>query len=113
MAVSTWVLPWLTYALPIPPWACSAVAITGGMIVGWAFGRPLNILLGTLFGWFNVAFDYATDLYTRAVGVLLISTSTACPYAVRARRRRIKAQRIMGRGSSRSGEGPRTGSEEN
>jgi multidrug efflux pump len=56
----------------LPDWAISTVAILVGMIVGWLLGRPLNYALGLLFGAFNVFFDAATGIYTRAVGVLLI-----------------------------------------
>jgi multidrug efflux pump len=56
----------------VPEWLPSTAGIFGGVLVGWLLGRPLNYVLGMLFGWFNVAFDLATGLYARAVGILLI-----------------------------------------
>jgi multidrug efflux pump subunit AcrB len=52
-------------------WLTSALGIGAGVVVGWFVGRPLNFVLGKLFGWFNAGFDASTNLYTRSVGVLL------------------------------------------
>ena len=83
-AVKTWLVPMLMVDAPwseimpqltgeaLPGWVPSAVGIAGGVFVGWLVARPLNFLLGTLFGWFNVVFDFATMLYARSVGILLI-----------------------------------------
>jgi multidrug efflux pump subunit AcrB len=49
----------------------SVLGIGGGVAVGWLLGRPLNFVLGKLFGWFNTGFYASTNLYTRSVGVLL------------------------------------------
>ena len=79
MAVKMFVAPWLVEHLEseiaagdFSDWLPSLLGIVGGIIIGWLFGKPLNFLLGALFGWFNVAFDFATGLYARIVGVLLL-----------------------------------------
>src|SRR5207248_4642428 len=76
LAVREWVMPWLAplaYAADwtMPEWLPSVAGIAVGVLVGWLLGRPLNVVLGSAFGMFNVAFDYSTGMYTRAVGVLL------------------------------------------
>ena len=58
----------------IPADVISFAAIVFGVAAGWMLGDPLNFVFGLLFGWFNVAFDWLTDMYTRAVGVLLVVT---------------------------------------
>lgn len=66
--------PWLADKLPAEargPWLISLLGIAGGIVSGWLLSGPLNWLLGTAFGWFNAAFDYSTELYTRTVGILL------------------------------------------
>ena len=40
-------------------------------MAGWFLTKPLNLVLGRLFRWFNRGFDWLTHLYTRAVGGLL------------------------------------------
>ncbi len=40
-------------------------------IAAFVIGRPINYLLGKSFGWFNSAFDFSTNLYTRSVSGLL------------------------------------------
>ncbi|MBI3823678.1 MAG: efflux RND transporter permease subunit, partial [Planctomycetes bacterium] len=81
--MTDWLLPWLInngwlpmpgsqQGEPLPGWITSAVGIAVGVGVGWVLGTPLNVLLGKLFGGFNVFFDYTTGMYTRAVGVLLV-----------------------------------------
>ncbi|HZZ81242.1 MAG TPA: multidrug efflux RND transporter permease subunit [Gemmataceae bacterium] len=79
MAVKSLVAPSLVehiesenLASNVSAWLPSLLGILGGIIAGWLFGRPLNFLLGALFGWFNLAFDFATGLYARSVGVLLV-----------------------------------------
>ncbi|MSQ94275.1 MAG: efflux RND transporter permease subunit [Gemmataceae bacterium] len=78
LATREWVLPWLTastgylFGEQIPVSVVSTVAILGGLIIGWLPGKPLNFVLGLVFGWFNVWFDIATGIYTRAVGILLV-----------------------------------------
>jgi multidrug efflux pump len=56
--------PWCPAAAP---WLAAAV----GALVGWAISRPMNVLLGWLFGHFNAAFYAASGIYMRVVGRLL------------------------------------------
>jgi multidrug efflux pump subunit AcrB len=71
--------PWLTLGLGklanvLPGGAEAAapfLATILGVVVGWVIGRPLNHILGWAFRAFNRGFGYATEGYTRTVGVLL------------------------------------------
>jgi len=49
------------------PW----IAATAGAGAGWLLGLPLNFVLGRAFRLFNDAFVHATNVYLRAVGMLL------------------------------------------
>jgi multidrug efflux pump subunit AcrB len=49
------------------PWA----AVVFGAAAGWVLGGLLNRVLGWLFRGFNRGFNYATEIYTQAVGGLL------------------------------------------
>src|SRR5262249_31387191 len=79
LAVTAWLVPWLTSPAgplgqanaEVPAWVTSLAGLATGVAVGWLLGNPLNRFLGAVFGWFNAGFDRATDWYTRAVGVLL------------------------------------------
>jgi multidrug efflux pump subunit AcrB len=57
------------------PAVLEAASLVGGVVlaaaVGWLVGRPLNWALGWFFYGFNEAFNAATSLYARGVGVLL------------------------------------------
>ncbi len=87
IAVRDWLVPLLVPTAylagsGIPEWVPSLAGIAGGVLVGWLLGKPLNVVLGSAFGWFNVAFDYSTGLYTRAVSVLLgVSALVLLAYA--------------------------------
>ncbi len=47
------------------------MSILIGFVAGWILGLPLNRILSSGFRLFNLAFNAATNLYTRSVGVLL------------------------------------------
>ena len=74
--------PWLTHwvgglpglapdatarLLAAAPWAAAAA----GALAGWVAGRPVNFILSRLFRLFNNGFRWTTNVYTRAVGMLL------------------------------------------
>jgi multidrug efflux pump subunit AcrB len=64
--------PWLTTWLESSPaWMAATAAITLGAAAGWVVSRPLNAFLGWFFRSFNLGFNAATGMYTRAVGMLL------------------------------------------
>jgi multidrug efflux pump len=75
--------PWLEQAAPslpaalaaraadAPAWLWPAAGATLGALVGWALVKPLTWLLARFFKVFNVAFEGATNIYTRLVGGLL------------------------------------------
>ncbi len=55
----------------LPDWT---LPIAGGVVLAgfaWVFAKAANLLLAKLFHAFNVFFNWATDAYVRAVGVLL------------------------------------------
>jgi multidrug efflux pump subunit AcrB len=54
-----------------PDWVLASAATTAGGVAGWYLGVPLNYVLGKAFRGFNVWFEWATNLYTRSVGMLL------------------------------------------
>jgi multidrug efflux pump subunit AcrB len=58
---------WQAWLVPVAPWGAAALAA----IPAWFLARPLNRLLGWSFRLFNRGFNYSTDLYGRAVGMLL------------------------------------------
>ncbi len=77
-SLAPWCVAWLEHDAPLlpqvgallrpaAPWAASLT----GAAAGWLLGRPLNFVLGRLFGLFNAGFGLATGFYARAVGVLL------------------------------------------
>jgi multidrug efflux pump subunit AcrB len=72
--------PWLTQHVPpalaerlqvLTARTALAAGIAVAAVVGWFVGRPLNWLLGWAFWGFNVAFDFSTGIYARAVGLAL------------------------------------------
>ncbi len=73
--VADWLAPpaallpasWGESVLPVLPWATAALTA----VVSWFLARPLNRILGWSFRIFNRGFNYTTDLYGRAVGMLL------------------------------------------
>jgi multidrug efflux pump subunit AcrB len=52
-------------------WLSAGVAVLAGAIAGRLSAGPLNAILGRSFYLFNVGFNYATNAYTRAVGMIL------------------------------------------
>jgi multidrug efflux pump subunit AcrB len=74
----------------LPSWQTAAIvsaafiapgALLGG-VLGWFIIRPVNALLGFLFGGFNRWFDWMTALYGRGVGrTLRLSTMVLVIYA--------------------------------
>jgi multidrug efflux pump subunit AcrB len=52
-------------------WLAPAAAVALGALAGWVVSRPLNFILGWFFRQFNVGFNRATGMYTKAVGMLL------------------------------------------
>ncbi|HEV3165651.1 MAG TPA: efflux RND transporter permease subunit, partial [Isosphaeraceae bacterium] len=70
-------LPWMLKAVALtlpatrPEWSLQAIATTGGALVGWVVGWPLNRILAACFSAFNVGFQRATGGYVRIVGFLL------------------------------------------
>jgi len=55
----------------IARWAARVAVFVPGAVAGWFLGRPVNRLLGWLFGLFNRAFDVFTNGYARVVGLAL------------------------------------------
>ena len=56
--------------------------VLAGGVLGWFIIRPVNAVLGFLFGGFNRWFDWMTALYGRAVGrTLRLSTMVLVIYA--------------------------------
>ncbi|HEY7307788.1 MAG TPA: multidrug efflux RND transporter permease subunit [Gemmataceae bacterium] len=56
---------------PASPSIAVVLMIVFGAVVGWIVGGPLNRILGWSFRTFNAGFNLATNVYTRAVGLLL------------------------------------------
>ena len=60
---------------PITLSLCHSVALLGGAfvggLVGWFLIKPVNLILGWLFGWFNFGFDKLTTGYGRIIGQAL------------------------------------------
>jgi multidrug efflux pump len=76
------ITPWLSKAVALSPalqsqlahtpsWTVAAAAAVLGALLGWLVSKPLNTILGVFFRVFNIGFDRATNVYTRAVGGLL------------------------------------------
>ena len=69
--------PWLTSQLSadllaaLSPIALICACLFVGVVIGWVVSKPLNRVLGAFFRLFNLAFNAATNGYTRAVGGLL------------------------------------------
>jgi multidrug efflux pump len=97
-SLSPRLLPWLTGLLQritaeVPPgqehalsdaawWVAAVALIVIGAIAGRWLTRPLNAILGRSFRLFNIGFDYTTNAYTRAVGMVLrISVLVLVVYA--------------------------------
>jgi multidrug efflux pump subunit AcrB len=57
---------WLIGAIVSAVYICPGMLVGG--VVGWIIIRPVNAVLGFLFGGFNRWFDWMTALYGRAVG---------------------------------------------
>ncbi len=55
------------------PWAITglyfAPGMLAGLVLGWIFIRPINVVLGVLFRGFNWAFDQMTGVYGWTVGI--------------------------------------------
>jgi multidrug efflux pump subunit AcrB len=81
--LTPWLEAWLQYGadyLPAEfkndcePWlteVAAGVMTLAGALAGWIIGRPLNVILGWSFRTFNAGFNWATNGYTRLVGMLL------------------------------------------
>ena len=74
----------------LPSWLIAAIVSTvyfipgvlAGGVLGWFIIRPVNAVLGFLFGGFNRWFDWMTGLYGRAVGrTLRLSAMVLVIYA--------------------------------
>ncbi|MGA2255977.1 MAG: efflux RND transporter permease subunit, partial [Thermoguttaceae bacterium] len=74
----------------LPSWLTGAIVNTVyivpgfllGLVLGWFIIRPVNAVLGYLFGGFNRWFDWMTGLYGRGVGrALRLSTMVLVIYA--------------------------------
>jgi multidrug efflux pump subunit AcrB len=52
-------------------WLAAAVAVLVGAIAAWLSAGLWNAILGRSFRLFNIGFNYATNAYTRAVGLAL------------------------------------------
>ena len=52
-------------------WGPVAAGALAGLVVGLIGVRPINFLLGWAFRAFNIGFKYGTNLYTKAIGMLL------------------------------------------
>jgi multidrug efflux pump subunit AcrB len=74
----------------LPGWLAGAIATTlyvlpgalAGGVLGWIIIRPVNAVLGFLFGGFNRWFDWMTTLYGRTVGrTLRLSVMVVVIYA--------------------------------
>ncbi|MGE5194614.1 MAG: efflux RND transporter permease subunit, partial [Deltaproteobacteria bacterium] len=64
-----------------PAWIVPAVAAAATALACWIAGRPLNLVLRTLFRGFNAGFNRATAGYTRAVaGLLRVSVAVIFVY---------------------------------
>ena len=60
----------------------SIPGVLAGGVLGWFIIRPVNAVLGFLFGGFNRWFDWMTALYGRAVGrTLRLSAMVLAIYA--------------------------------
>jgi multidrug efflux pump subunit AcrB len=57
--------------LGLSPWVAWPLSLAAGLAVGWYVGPLLNRALGSAFYWFNRGFEWTTEWYTRAVGVML------------------------------------------
>ncbi len=70
---ATWAITTTIYSLP---------GLLAGLVMGWFIIRPVNAVLGFLFGGFNRWFDWMTSLYGRGVGrALRLSTMVLAIYA--------------------------------
>ncbi len=67
LPMSTLPATWREFLLPATPWIAAALAA----FVAWFLARPLNYVISWSFHLFNRGFNYSTDLYGRAVGMLL------------------------------------------
>jgi multidrug efflux pump subunit AcrB len=66
-------LPWgmAEQVAEMPDWTLALVTAVVSAVAGWVLSEPLNRILGVSFRAFNLGFDRATAVYTRAVGGLL------------------------------------------
>ncbi len=64
--------PAVTIATPwLATWGSVVAGVAAGACIGWLASRPVNWLLSAFFGLFNAAFNRATNVYTRLVGMAL------------------------------------------